>query len=62
MLRASFALERRLRGEGKDVRWLVVGRKGESTLRFCPALVIDAPAVDAAVQLFGEALKAGLHG
>jgi F-type H+-transporting ATPase subunit gamma len=34
VLRASFALERRLRGEGKDVRWLVVGRKGESTLRF----------------------------
>jgi F-type H+-transporting ATPase subunit gamma len=34
VLRASFALERRLRSEGKDVRWLVVGRKGESTLRF----------------------------
>jgi F-type H+-transporting ATPase subunit gamma len=34
VLRASFALERRLRGEGKDVRWLVVGRKGESSLRF----------------------------
>jgi F-type H+-transporting ATPase subunit gamma len=34
VLRASFALERRLRREGKDVRWLVVGRKGESTLRF----------------------------
>src|SRR5205085_2828301 len=34
VLRASFALERRLRGEGKSVRWLVVGRKGESTLRF----------------------------
>src|SRR5438552_18216285 len=34
VLRASFALERRLRGEGKNVRWLVVGRKGESTLRF----------------------------
>ena len=43
-------------------RGLLVLEAGESTLRFCPALVVDAPAVDAAVQLFGEALKAGLHG
>src|ERR687886_1995259 len=34
VLRASFALERRLRAEGKEVRWLVAGRKGGSTLRF----------------------------
>jgi F-type H+-transporting ATPase subunit gamma len=34
VLRASIAAERRLRREGKDVRWLVVGRKGESSLRF----------------------------
>ena len=34
ILRASVALERRLRGEGKQVRWLVVGRKGDSSLRF----------------------------
>jgi F-type H+-transporting ATPase subunit gamma len=34
ILRAAFALERRLRGEGKEVRWLVVGKKGASTLRF----------------------------
>jgi F-type H+-transporting ATPase subunit gamma len=34
VLRRSFELERELRGEGKDVRWLVVGRKGRSTLRF----------------------------
>jgi F-type H+-transporting ATPase subunit gamma len=34
VLRHSFALERRLRSEGKDVRWLVVGRKGRSTLSF----------------------------
>jgi F-type H+-transporting ATPase subunit gamma len=34
VLRASIALERRLRAEGKEVRWLVVGRKGDSSLRF----------------------------
>ena len=34
ILRQVFALERRLRGEGVDVRWLVSGRKGSSTLRF----------------------------
>jgi F-type H+-transporting ATPase subunit gamma len=34
VLRRSFALERELRGEGKDVRWLVAGKKGTSTLRF----------------------------
>jgi F-type H+-transporting ATPase subunit gamma len=34
VLRASFALERRLRGEGVDVRWLPAGRKGRSTLTF----------------------------
>jgi F-type H+-transporting ATPase subunit gamma len=34
VLRASFALERRLRGEGAEVRWLVAGRKGRSTLTF----------------------------
>jgi F-type H+-transporting ATPase subunit gamma len=34
VLRRAFALERSLRGEGKNVRWLVVGRKGASTLRF----------------------------
>jgi F-type H+-transporting ATPase subunit gamma len=34
ILRRSFALERSLRAEGQEVRWLVVGRKGRSTLRF----------------------------
>src|SRR2546423_2166675 len=34
VLRRAFALERSLRAEGKTVRWLVVGRKGASTLRF----------------------------
>jgi F-type H+-transporting ATPase subunit gamma len=34
VLRHAFALERRLRGEGVEVRWLVAGRKGRSTLRF----------------------------
>jgi F-type H+-transporting ATPase subunit gamma len=34
ILRRAFALERTLRSEGREVRWLVVGRKGRSTLRF----------------------------
>ena len=34
ILRRAFALERSLRSEGREVRWLVVGRKGRSTLRF----------------------------
>jgi F-type H+-transporting ATPase subunit gamma len=34
VLRRAFALERRLAGEGRTVRWLVVGKKGRSTLTF----------------------------
>ena len=34
ILRHVFAVERRLRRDGVDVRWLVSGRKGASTLRF----------------------------
>ena len=34
ILRRAFALERSLRTEGREVRWLVVGRKGRSTLEF----------------------------
>ena len=34
ILRRAFTLERSLRSEGREVRWLVVGRKGRSTLRF----------------------------
>ncbi len=34
ILREAFALERRLRDEGIEPRWLVAGRKGASTLRF----------------------------
>ncbi len=34
ILRRSLALERQLRSEGKDVRWLAVGRKGRSSLLF----------------------------
>ena len=34
ILRRSFALERELRGEGLEVRWLVAGKKGRSTLTF----------------------------
>jgi F-type H+-transporting ATPase subunit gamma len=34
ILRRAFALERALRGEGKTVRWVAVGKKGRSTLTF----------------------------
>jgi F-type H+-transporting ATPase subunit gamma len=34
ILRQVFAVERRLRSEGVEARWLVSGRKGASTLRF----------------------------
>ncbi len=34
ILRRTFALERQLRGEGKEIRFLAAGRKGRSTLTF----------------------------
>jgi F-type H+-transporting ATPase subunit gamma len=34
IVRRGLQLEREARAEGKDVRWLVVGKKGRSTLRF----------------------------
>jgi F-type H+-transporting ATPase subunit gamma len=34
VIRRALQLERELRGEGKDVRWLVAGKKGRSTLTF----------------------------
>jgi F-type H+-transporting ATPase subunit gamma len=34
VLRHAFALDRRLRSEGVEARWLVSGRKGRSTLTF----------------------------
>ena len=34
ILRRAFALERELRGDGRDVRWLIAGKKGRSTLTF----------------------------
>jgi F-type H+-transporting ATPase subunit gamma len=34
VLRRAFALERALRADGKEVKWLVSGKKGRSTLRF----------------------------
>lgn len=34
ILRHAFALDRSLRADGKEVRWLAAGRKGGSTLRF----------------------------
>jgi len=34
ILRRAFALERELTGDGYDVRWLIAGKKGRSTLTF----------------------------
>jgi F-type H+-transporting ATPase subunit gamma len=34
VLRRAFELERKERGEGREVSWTVIGRKGASTLRF----------------------------
>jgi F-type H+-transporting ATPase subunit gamma len=34
ILREAFAVERRLRADGVEPRWLVAGKKGASTLRF----------------------------
>src|SRR5947208_9734310 len=34
VLRRAFALERELRGEGVEVKWLATGRRGRSTLTF----------------------------
>ncbi len=34
IIRRAFALERQLRGEGKEVRFVAVGKKGRSTLAF----------------------------
>jgi F-type H+-transporting ATPase subunit gamma len=34
ILRRAFALERELRRDGKEVRWVAVGKKGHSTLSF----------------------------
>jgi F-type H+-transporting ATPase subunit gamma len=34
ILRRAFALERELRRDGKEVRWVAIGKKGRSTLSF----------------------------
>jgi F-type H+-transporting ATPase subunit gamma len=34
ILRRAFALERKIRAEGQSARWVVVGKKGRSSLRF----------------------------
>ena len=41
-------------------RGLLVLECGESTLRFCPPLIVNGEAVDTAVSIFGEALAEGL--
>ena len=42
VIRRSLALEREAIGAGQDVRWLVAGKKGRSTLRFRRYDVADA--------------------
>jgi F-type H+-transporting ATPase subunit gamma len=42
VLRRAFALERELRAEGAEVRWLVSGRRGRSSLRFRGYEVLQA--------------------
>jgi len=42
ILRHAFALERQLAADGVEVRWLVSGRKGASTLRFRGYEVLQA--------------------
>ncbi len=42
VLRHSFALERQLRAEGKEVVWLASGKKGRSTLSFRHYSVLQA--------------------
>jgi F-type H+-transporting ATPase subunit gamma len=42
VLRHALALDRQLRADGKNVRWLVSGRKGASTLRFRRFEVLQA--------------------
>jgi len=42
ILRRSFAIQQQVRAEGKDVRWLVVGKKGRSTLRFRRYEILEA--------------------
>jgi F-type H+-transporting ATPase subunit gamma len=42
ILRRAFALERQLRAEGLDVRWLVAGKKGRSSLTFRRYDVVQA--------------------
>jgi F-type H+-transporting ATPase subunit gamma len=42
VLRRSFALQREAEAEGQQVRWLVAGKKGRSTLRFRRLDVVQA--------------------
>ena len=42
ILRRAFAVERELRRDGVDVRWLVEGRKGRSTLAFRRYEIVSA--------------------
>ncbi|MDP9270104.1 MAG: acetyl ornithine aminotransferase family protein [Chloroflexota bacterium] len=43
-------------------RGLLILECGESTLRFCPPLIVDGDAVDTAVSIFGEAMTEALPG
>jgi F-type H+-transporting ATPase subunit gamma len=59
VLRRAFELERQARGEGQEVVWLTVGRKGASTLRFRRYEVTDQWAGFADKPSYGDAQAIG---
>jgi F-type H+-transporting ATPase subunit gamma len=59
VLRRAFELERQARGEGQEVVWLTVGRKGASTLRFRRYELADQWAGFADKPSYGDAQEIG---
>jgi F-type H+-transporting ATPase subunit gamma len=59
VLRRAFELERQARGEGQEVVWLTVGRKGASTLRFRRYELTDQWAGFADKPSYGDAQAIG---
>ena len=59
VLRRAFELERQARGEGQEVVWLTVGRKGASTLRFRRYELADQWAGFADKPSYGDAQAIG---
>ena len=59
IIRRAFALERQLRGEGKEVKFIAVGKKGRSTFAAQLPLERECPADDLRVERPGEPAVAG---